>query len=284
VSGILTPQDPAPATLLRLTDDQGLRVDLVQPKDWDPRYQCLTCGKVDGCVYRWYARGSRSPEDIVAYQCNCADQWRQYRWLTWAGIGLNYMRVDWEDSVDLDGTPAMNAVLDYALHGTYHASAGNNLVLWSPTPGTGKTFLASMLAKRLLCLGFDVYFATLDMILGLYTDSWRSEQKQAHFVERVRTSEVLFIDDLGREAPGRAAVVIPMLDSVLRYRLANNLATAITTNYTEEELTAYGRNIVSLLAERMIAVEVTGCDKRPLITARACREHEQGLTRPIVVA
>lgn len=281
----LAQQPPLPDTLVRLSTEQSKRLNLTSARSWtNAKEKCLTCGKANDCTYKWYALDSRYERDIVDYQCDCVGQYRLYRWMSWAGIGLNYQRVDWNDAIGMKDSPALYAVIDYALHAAYHVNAGNNLILWSKQPGTGKTFLASMLAKRLLHAGVDVYFATLDEILTLYTAGWRSETEKAHFDERVRTCDVLFIDDIGREHPGRADVVISMLDGVVRHRLANCLPIVVTTNYQREELTAYGANLVSLLTERMIIQEVEGADKRPVMSARAVREHELGLTRPIVIA
>lgn len=281
----LAQQPPLPDTLLRLSTEQSKRLNLTSARAWtNAKEKCLTCGKANDRTYKWYAPGARDERNTVRYQCRCADQYRLYRWMSWAGIGLNYQRVDWNDAIGLENSPAMEAVVDYAYHAAYHVNAGNNLILWSKQPGTGKTFCASMLAKRLLYLGFDAYFATLNEILTLYTASWRSETEKAHFDERVRTCDVLFMDDIGREHQGRVDVVISMLDDVFRHRLANCLPIAVTTNLQPEELTAYGKNLVSLLTERMIMVEVEGVDKRPAMSARAVREHELGLTRPIVIA
>lgn len=281
----LAQQPPLPDTLLRLSTEQSRRLNLSSARSWtNAKEKCLTCSKANNSTYQWYAPGSRNEQHTVRYQCDCVSQYRLYRWMSWAGIGLNYQRADWQDAIGMDDSKAMEAVLDYALNAAYHVNAGNNLILWSKQFGTGKTFLASMLAKRLLFLGVDVYFATLDEILDLYTASWRSETALAHFEERVRTCDVLFMDDIGREHPGRTDVVISMLDGVVRRRVANCLPIAVTTNLQKEELVAYGPNLESLLRERMIMVEVEGVDKRPAMSARAVREHELGLTRPIVIA
>lgn len=281
----LAQQPPLPDTLLRLSTEQSRRLNLTSARAWtNAKEKCLTCGKADNSTYKWYESGSRDEQCIVRYQCNCSAQYRLYRWMSWAGIGLNYQRVDWNDAIGMDDSRAMKIVVDYAFGAARHVNEGNNLILWSKQPGTGKTFLASMLAKRLLSLGVDVYFATLNEILTLYTASWRSETERAHFDERVRTCDVLFVDDIGREHPGRAEVVISMLDDVFRHRLANCLPIAVTTNLQQEELTAYGANLVSLLTERMYIAEVEGTDKRPAMTARAVKEHTLGLTRPIVIA
>lgn len=280
----LAQQPPLPDTLLRLSTEQSTRLNLTSARSWtNAKQQCLTCGKANGSTYMWYETGSRDEQHIVRYRCDCTAQYRLYRWMSWAGIGLNYQRVDWNDAIGMGDSKAMQIVLDYAMDVDSNVNEGNNLILWSKQPGTGKTFLASVLAKRLLAAGADVYFATLNEILTLYTASWRSETEKAHFDERVRTCDVLFVDDIGREHPGRADVVISMLDDVFRHRLANCLPIAVTTNLQIEELSAYGVNLVSLLTERMYIAEVDGIDKRPAMSERAVREKTLHLTRPIVI-
>lgn len=286
---LLLEQPPLPETLVCLTSEQASRVNLTQGRKWtSTETECLTCGKANDCTYKWYTPDAGigrvdSMDHFAIYRCRCEDQYRLFRWMSWAGLGLNSQRTDWFDSIDLLGTQAQEDMLNYTRNASLHVSSGMNLILWAKETGTGKTFMASMLAKRLLLLGFDVFFSTLDSALTLYTSSWRSDAERAHFDDRVRTATVLVIDDIGREHPGRADVVISMLDSVLRFRIANCLPTVITTNLPPDQLTAYGQNIISLLRERMLEIEVTGRDKRELITQRTLREHSLRLTRPIVV-
>ena len=287
-------QPPLPPTLVRLEDSQSQRLRLFNPNPWrNPIEQCRTCSKENvpagsedgaGGIYRWYAGTSRDEADIVLYRCDCRAQFRLYQWMAWAGIGLNYMRTDWFDALDLRDTPAMTAALDYAMNGPYHANAGNNLVLHSPQPGTGKTFLASLMAKRMLWMGLDVYMTTFTGMLDLYTASWRQDDERRFFDERVRGAQVLVVDDVGREPPGRFSVAAPLFEAVLRMRLADCKPTVVTTNLDDDDLNAYGQNTLSLLSERKISVPVIGADKRPLMTARASREHELNLKRPIVIS
>lgn len=284
-------QPPLPETVRRLSDADGDR--LFSSRRWDsPKTTCLTCNKEekikagvkpeDATTYRWYALGRRDEASIVEYDCDCVGQYLLYRWMSWAGIGLNYQRTSWEDAHDMPDPP-LEAALNYAMNCDYHVSVGNNLIFWSSDPGTGKTFLASVLAKKLLSEGADVQFTVFADLLDLYTDSWRRPEEREHFNSRVRAAEVLFIDDLGREHPGRIPVAEAALESVIRYRVKENLPTVLTTNLNAAELTNYGDKLASLFSERMILVEVGGSDKRKTITARVNAEHELHLSRPIVM-
>lgn len=282
----LAEQPEPPDALHRLTDAESARLDMGSPRQWrTPEKTCLTCNfqRTGHHGYRWYAEGSRDTASVVDYRCDCVTQYQLHRWMLHAGIGLNYQRLSWDDALDM-GDDALNAALDYAVNADYHISCGNNMCLWSPDLGTGKTYLASMLAKRMLSGGSDVYFATFTGILDLYSSSWRSDEERALFNQRVLSAEVLFIDDLGREHPGRAGVAESMLDHVLRGRISACLPTVLTTNLTPDLFTSYGDNLVSLLSERMITVEVGGTDKRPMMSARVVQEHALQLTRPIVLA
>lgn len=284
-------QPRLPDTLRHLTDDEGARLRKSGRRAWSrPSAICLTCNKheksdpaaPEATRYLWYAQGSRRQEDVVEYQCRCTDQYQLFRWMANAGLGMNYMRTSWDDALQMEDA-AMDAALDYAANSKYHVSAGNNLMFFSPRSGTGKTFLAAMLTKKLLLEGTDAFFATFPDILDLYSVSWRLDEERAVFNDRVRSVPVLVIDDLGREHPGRSGVAEAMLDAILRSRIADCLPTVVTTNLSAERRASYGDNLVSLLKERMIIVEVGGVDKRDMMLARTHREHELSLSRPIVM-
>lgn len=276
-------QPEPPATLRRLTEDESARLDKTSPRVWTgPKKMCMTCHheRTKTTVYRWHVPGNR--QHIVDFQCDCVSQYRLHQWMLYAGIGLAYQRVSWDDLLDVPEDAVQTAV-QYATHCDFHINTGTNLLLWSEQPGTGKTYLASMLAKRMLTLGVEVFFATFSEILDLFTATWRDDEERAWFNRRVRSAQVLVVDDLGREHPGRLGVAESMLDAVLRARIAAALPTVMTTNLSPDKLGGYGHNLVSLMEERMIRQEVSGKDKRPQMTLRMQYELANGLFRPIVV-
>lgn len=248
----------------------------------DPSKRCLTCHKA--LVFRWYAPRSREESSAVEYECECVDQWMLHRWLLNAGIGTGYQRLSWDDAV---AVPAhiQERAMAYVVDHEVHVDAGLGLVLWSPDRGTGKTLMATLVAKELMARGEDLYFCQFNDMIDHFTAGWRDEEERRWFNRRVRNAGVLVVDDLGREHKGRSEVTESMLDQVVRHRVAMARPTIITTNYTEKQVReGYGPNVMSLLTECSQWVEVPGTDYRQRHGERILAEKQLGLTRPLVVA
>lgn len=272
-----------PAACAPLSNEDFERLKAARPRLWDePKTQCLTCLKREGNTYRWYNRHPNGGDDeIVTFECDCRAQWLMHLWFLNAGIGLNYQRLGWDD-VSAVPLPVTEQVMAYAADAARHVAAGRNLVLWSPSAGTGKTLLLSLLAKALMVEATQVHFSQFNEIIDLFTSSWRDEAERAQWNRRVRNADVLAIDDLGKENKGRIDMVETMVDQIIRARVADCAPTIITTNLTPEQMQqGYGGYVMSLLSEQADFIEVPGTDYRPRRRELSREEARQGLTRPI---
>jgi DNA replication protein DnaC len=268
---------PNPPACQSLTDPDRERLKRDNPGLWsDPEKTCLTCQK----------RGAfsvRQDGQVLAFDCDCAAQWKLHRWLLNSGVGLRYQRLSWThcDSVN---KVAVAAVTDYLDYSDRYVSAGRGLTLGSPAMGTGKTMLATLLFKALLADGLDGYMVQFNDMLNLFSAGWRNEEDRKWFIRRVRNAGVLVVDDIGREHKGRAEVSEAMFDEVIRHRDASCKPTIITTNYTEQELLqGYGGNIMSLLSGVNTYVPVPGMDYRPRLIENAAADARDGIAYPIVI-
>ncbi len=279
-------QPPLPAACVPLLNEDLARLRAARPRLWgNPAERCLTClheTKQGDHTYRWWADPEQT--EVATYECRCRDQWQLHCWLLDAGIGLAYQRLSWDD---VTAVPAhiQDQVMTYAVNGQRNVATGRNLVLWSKEPGTGKTLLLTLLIKTLMASqGLDAHFAQFQDIIDLHTGGWRKEEERAHFTRRVRNIGILGIDDIGKEHPGRSEIVDPMVDQIIRARVADSLPVVISTNKTPDELRAlYGDYAMSLLAEQADFIEVTGTNFRPQRNAASQREADLGLSRPITV-
>ncbi|MEV7675150.1 ATP-binding protein [Streptomyces sp. NPDC088752] len=277
---------PPPPSCHPLSNSDFERLKATRPRLWtSPKATCLTCLKQNGQTYRWYANGAdgRRTDEIATYECICSDQWLMHLWLLNAGIPLNYQRLGWDD-VKAVSPHVVDQVMAYALQAARAIASGRNLILWSKSPGTGKTLLLALLCKFLMANGFQVHFSQFNEIIDLFTSSWRDKDEKEQWTRRVRNVDVLAIDDWGKENKGRIEMVESMVDQIVRSRVADAAPTIATTNLTPQEIQeGYGVYAMSLLTEAADFIEVTGADYRPRRRELTTHEANLGLSRPIAV-
>lgn len=243
---------------------------------------CITC--TGRKTFEWYAPGSRT--EIVTYDCSCRDQFRLSRWLWHSGIGKRYQRLSYND-LTRPTFAGMPVYADYLGNAPAYVRVGLGLVVYGPR-GTGKTLIGNLVLKDLIGKGFTCYATTFAAMIDSYAKGWKNEERALWFDARLRNSEVLMIDDLGRERnKGEGTVGENMLEEVVRHRVACQMPTIFTTNLNPTQTTsleaAYGGHTISLLSECSFQCEVDGADVRQSIHARDAVEAKAGLSRPVVL-
>lgn len=252
-----------------LTPDDATRLYSDHPNiDPDPDTYCPTCQKSG--EFFWQNE---------FHKCDCEMQLQLHKHYLVAGIGVTYQRLDW---ADYQGDPAAEAMVRKYLEA--HAnmvSRGTGFIL-SGTYGTGKTLLMTLLLKELVKLGYSCYSTTFASMIEMFTAGWRSPEDQRHFQRKIMQSEVLLLDDLGREMKTKTKLSETTFDDVLRTRVQGGRPTLITTNMDPAQLsTGYGGAILSLLSEVCIRYEMKGSDFRPRSSERSQDELLRGEVRPI---
>lgn len=233
-----------------------------------PDDYCPTCAKTG--TYRWQG---------VEHTCDCARQLQLAKHYSAAGIGVGYQRLDWGD---FDGDEVLlTQVLKYLENHQRYIDRGIGL-LFHGRIGTGKTLVATLIIKELIKRGYSCFVTTFAETIESFTASWGSRESKDRFAEKFMGSQVLLLDDLGRELRTGSNLPQSTFDMILRRRVSENRPTIVTTNSTPAELgTGYGAQVLSLLMEQSIAHEFTGEDFRPRANLRTRTELDADETRPI---
>lgn len=242
-----------------------------------PLKGCKTCGD-----RRFFL--AREKGETVLYDCDCEQQWLLHLWLLNAGIGLSYQRLGL-DQITAVNEGVQEKVWDYLdpKHLEYNLRLGRGLMLWSATPGTGKSLMATIVLKKVLLLGYDGYFTTFTDMLDIYQTTWRDTDQKRWFDRKVRNVSFLVIDDIGKEGQQRSIDMKgSMADSVIRARNAAALPTIITTNFSPEEVDQ-GYSVASLLSGTVETIEVTGLDYRERYQQEITQDVDDQVSRPIVM-
>jgi len=266
-----------------LSNEDALRlVKIYNRPPEDPNKICHTCQK-NGPFK------ARLGDQIVTVNCNCREQWLLSRHLLAAGIGDAYQRYSWRHvtGVPAEARDRVRLYLDN-LPGLLNDGLG--LILWSPRTGTGKSLMSYLILKEALAQGYSGYFTSFADMLDHHTAGWSDPETRAWFTRTIEHADLLVIDELGKENPGRHNVVDELLDRVVRSRIAHNRATILPTNLDPSQVDSpgqgfgrYHRGLLDLLMEASIMVEVSGKSFRDQRRSQRVDDALNGIRYPVVV-
>jgi len=251
-----------------LDDDEAERLYAAHPElGHSPVDYCPTCHKTGS----YHFKGEDHP-------CDCERQLQLHKHYLAAGIGMPYQRLNW---TDLESEEVAKAVEEY-VENTEFLKRGVGLFLTGGL-GTGKTLAATLCLKKFIRDGFTCFATTFSEMVELYTAGWHSDEERTYFHRKVVESQVLLLDDVGRELKRKNRLSETTFDSVLRTRVQHGRSTIITTNLSMNELErGYGGAVMSLLSERSIGIEAQGSDYRKRAKERERTEILCGERRPII--
>lgn len=153
----------------------------------------------------------------------------------------------------------------------YAASSANvGLYVYGPK-GTGKTFLASLIASEKLRHGIPTLFVFVPDLLDSFRQAmWHGNGEDV--ANAAREADFLVLDDLGAERA--TAWVGEQLMALINFRYSNGLPTLITSNYELDDLAGHlsgsrededritGERICSRIAAMTISLRLSGQDMR----------------------
>lgn len=221
---------------------------------------CPACGKNNG----YGVDGTVALTDGV-WRCNCRDQLQRHKHYLDAGIGETYHYLCWDD---FNGDPGAGGfVRGYCDDLKSNVYAGRGIYLHSLMCGTGKTFMAAMVAKASVMAGYPTYMTTFADMCASLKAGWRDAEFDAWYRRKVDGARVLVVDDLGKEMMSVQgfgnSFAAQTFDSLLRTRAQQGRVTVVTSNMDLDGLAAgYGQPCRSLVRECMVDVPVGGEDYR----------------------
>lgn len=254
-----------------LNDDEAARLYRNHPQ-LGRSYQtyCPTCDKTGS--YRWRAQD---------HDCDCEYQLQLHKHYLAAGIGTTYQRLDWDDYAG--PTKILDHVAKYLDRRDQFLKRGMGLYFLG-TLGTGKTMLANLVLKELVKDGLTCFSTTFSQTVEMFTAGWSDKADKDYFQRKFINSEVLLLDDVGKELRGtRLSLAETTFDAILRQRVQAGRTTIITTNMTPADLEdGYGAAILSLIREKSLELVFDGNDFRTTARERETDEVLKGEVRPIV--
>ena len=135
--------------------------------------------------------------------------------------------------------------------------------------GTGKTYLASAMARMFVDAGYSVVLTTTLSMLEDIQDTYGKEASSLDAVLRFASSDVLILDDFGKESA--SAWSASMLFQIVNYRYEAMRPLIVTSQYDlaglEKRIARQGeyesaRAIVSRLRQMCHVIELSGNDRR----------------------
>ena len=141
--------------------------------------------------------------------------------------------------------------------------------------GTGKTFLAAIIAQEVMKQGRQVFFATVPTISTKIRSTFNTKEKltEGDILEKLYTVPTLILDDIGIEKPTR--FVCSTLCNIFNERYNARLQTIMTSNYPlkalenifnnptdEKEPTFDGSRIYDRCKQMCIPIELKGNSRR----------------------
>lgn len=134
--------------------------------------------------------------------------------------------------------------------------------------GTGKTMLASLIARERLQDGIPTMFVFVPDLLAKFRDAIRDESQEDP-AKIAKDADLLILDDIGAERA--TAWVAEQLMGLVNYRYTNRKQTIFTSNYSLDELADHiagngdrvtGERIASRIMAMTVSIPLRGRDRR----------------------
>lgn len=207
-----------------------LRVEEAQEKCRNCRGKCWQEGSLKGVIPVLTIAGDRVTEavEICRWERQRREQARINRLVQSARVPMAYAQDTFQDyCLTPENTAAVKAA-----QWIIGDESGKGLFLYGPR-GTGKTKLAAIIANERLRQGKPVLFSSVPDLLGDIRASFHRGDTE-EVMQSVKEASFLVLDDLGAER--MTEWVGEQLFAIVNYRLNERLATAVTSNFSPDEI------------------------------------------------
>jgi DNA replication protein DnaC len=141
---------------------------------------------------------------------------------------------------------------------------GVGLFLYSDENSTGKTSIAVLALKQVLRLRRTAYFEESGRLKAALIRAEEFEEN-IPIERRIRTVDLLVLDDVGKEYRTESGFAENTIESVLRDRSQSMRPTILTSNLKPNKIEqVYSADLAALLRETMIPLRISGYDWRAL--------------------
>lgn len=157
-------------------------------------------------------------------------------------------------------------------------NAGKGIYFWSRTPGSGKTFLASCIARSLMLkYGLQVKFVTCPDYINYVGNSYKRQAGQLDESAVFRDCKLLILDDIGSQI-GKDWQQQECFRLVNK-RLSEGLVTFYTSNMAPENL-----NLDERIINRIIKSSITIQMPEESIRLKKARNEQEAFLKDIIGA
>lgn len=208
-------------------------------KTWS-KSQCRTCGGRG--TFRTWIGGKPGPDaEVGTFRCPCREQLRLRRWFTVHGLQPGYF--DFSILHTLGWGPEdprflwMDDTIKNKINrGRYPSSS----FITATGRTTGRSLAAVLVLKAMLLRGMNAYILGSSQ-MGSVMNNWYGDQGEIvrdWWTTRVRSAQVLIIEDLGREQTTNDTSISKVRD-LLAHRSLYDLPTIITTRASTDKIISH---------------------------------------------
>lgn len=268
-----------PGHIRLLRNDDLNAITRVYPHVPKSPNECPTCGGQSAPNGGTYWDG----HEMV--KCHCREQWRLFLFLLNAGIGRIYQEYTWEEVEERfeRETELWSWIKDFIGKPEAFIRSGIGLFL-TGDKGTGKTMLGTMILKRLMAQGVECFFVEFSQAVERFTEGWGDKVRRDWNNRHLYGSEVLMLDDLGKENMGMNRIATDLLDKVLRSRASNGRPTLISANLDLAAIERrYSEYIADLIRESCEMFSLHGDSHREFAFQTRLANARTGVVRPVTL-
>ncbi|MBQ7794194.1 MAG: ATP-binding protein [Clostridia bacterium] len=241
--------------------DRIINENDIEP-DFDiPHYFCEQCcdtGYIDG------KKCACLKQQLIDYAYDISNMRSLIEEQTFDKFDLTYYGDTKLKGLNMTERENIEDIVNISLEFCKNPENSKNLLFYG-TPGLGKTFLSSSIAKEMLDKGYTVIYSGASRLFASYDDYRFGRMSEPEdfedMLKLVYDADLLIIDDLGVEMHGPSA--FQFFFDLVNERILKNKRMIISTNLTLEEISkVYTARITSRLFENFHCLRFSGKDIR----------------------